>query len=364
MQQTPLYNQYASFGARVVDFHGWALPLQFAGIIEEHKQVRTEAGIFDCSHMGEFLVSGAEALATLDRLVIGNMSALAVGKCRYTVLLNEDGGILDDGVALRLSEEELLLVTNAGALDTVAALLEAKVPGTQNLSPQMAKIDLQGPLAPRILYEMGFECVAALGFWGGARLRWNNMDVIITRAGYTGEWGYELFVSNDDAPALWEQLAANPAVKPCGLGARDTLRMEMGYPLSGQDLTADRTALEAGLDRFIAWDTDFPGKERLEAQRDSGDYEVLTLVKSADKRAPRSGFELSHEGEVVGVITSGTFGPSVGCGIGLGFMPRALVQQGVQLEAGPRKLAVQVETSPFYKESTGRNKIDMQHLQP
>ena len=364
MQQTPLFEQYAKHNARVVDFHGWALPIQFAGIIEEHKQVRTEAGIFDCSHMGEFLFTGADAIAALDRLVIGSMTSLAVGKCRYTALLHEDGGILDDGVALRLSEEELLLVTNAGALDSVAALFQQKVPGAKNLSADLAKIDIQGPLAPRILSEFGFECVRSLTFWSGAQLYRKGLDLIITRAGYTGEWGYEIFVPNEGAADLWQELAAHPSVKPCGLGARDTLRMEMGYPLSGQDLTADRTALEAGLDRFIAWDTDFLGKARMEAQRDSGDYQVLTLLKSADKRAPRHGFELVYNGETAGVVTSGTFGPSVNCGIGLGYVPRALAQPGVMLEAGPRKLPVQIETPPFYKESTGRNRIEAHHLQP
>lgn len=362
MQQTPLFSQYEKHQARVVDFHGWALPLQFAGIMEEHKQVREKAGIFDCSHMGEFLIEGSESFAALDKLVIGDLSSLTVNKCRYTTLLHEDGGIMDDGVALRLSDEELLLVTNAGALDQVDALLNANVPSVKNLSDSLAKIDIQGPLAPRILMEFGFDCVAELGFWVGRRVAWEGMELIIARAGYTGEWGYELFVPVEGAVALWQLLASHPLVKPCGLGARDTLRLEMGYPLSGQDLTADRTALEAGLDRFIAWDTDFPGKARLEKQRDTQKYQKLVLLKSADKRAPRSGFVLKHEGEEVGAVTSGTFGPTVGYGIGLGYVPCHLATPGLSLEAGPRNLAVQIETPPFYKESTGRNKIDAQHL--
>jgi|LSQX01.3.fsa_nt_gb aminomethyltransferase len=362
MQQTPLFSQYAEHHGRVVDFHGWALPLQFSGIMEEHRQVREAAGIFDCSHMGEFLIRGRDSFAALDRLVIGDLSSLAVNKCRYTTLLHEDGGILDDGVALRLSEEELLLVTNAGALDTVDALLGAQVPSVENLSATLAKIDIQGPLVPRILLEFGFECVRHLGFWVGMRHEWKGLELIVARAGYTGEWGYELFVPAEGAVALWQMLAAHPSVKPCGLGARDTLRMEMGYPLSGQDLTADRTALEAGLDRFIAWDTDFPGKARMEQQRDSQDYQKLVLLRSADKRAPRNGFVLKHEGEEVGVVTSGTFGPTVAYGIGLGYVPCSLATPGVAFEAGPRNMTVQIETAPFYKESTGRKKIEAQQL--
>ena len=362
MQYTPLYEAYEQDGGKVVDFHGWGLPIQFRGILEEHRWVRQEAGIFDCSHMGEFLIHGAENIRAFSNLVVGDMVKLSVGRCRYTTLLSLSGGIIDDCVALKFSPEELFLVTNAGALDQVAGHLKRYVPEIENLSAAMAKIDVQGPLAPKVMLEAGFSGVDALSFWAGGRFTWDGVDVIVTRAGYTGELGYEIFVPDTAALRLWRVLRALPEVLPCGLGARDTLRTEMCYALSGQDVDEARTPLEAGLDRFIAWDTEFPGKSVMETQRESGDYQVLTPLRSVDKRAPRHGFELRQDGAVVGEVTSGTFGPSVGCGVGLGYIPAALARPGLQLEAGPRSLPVVVETAPLYKQATGRNRIEIGNL--
>lgn len=359
MQYTPLYEEYEKSGGKVVDFHGWGLPLQFRGILEEHRWVRQQAGIFDCSHMGEFLIRGAENISAFSNLVIGDMVKLAVGRCRYTTLLNDSGGIIDDCVALKLSPDTLFLVTNAGTLDQVDGLLKRHVPEIENLSDLTAKIDVQGPLAPKVMVATGFNGVEALSFWAGGRFTWDGVDMIVTRAGYTGELGYEIFVPESAAVRLWQALNAQPETAPCGLGARDTLRTEMCYPLSGQDVDETRTPLEAGLDRFIAWDTPFPGKPALEAQRDSGDYQVLTPLRSADKRAPRHGFELRHDDAVVGEVTSGTFGPSIECGIGLGYIPAALAHAGARFEAGPRSLPVFVETAPLYKLATGRNRIEI-----
>ena len=362
MQSTPLLNEYERHGGKVVDFHGWGLPLQFRGILEEHRWVRQQAGVFDCSHMGEFVIRGTDNIRSFSNLVIGDMVNLAAGRCRYTALLNDTGGILDDCVALRLSQEELFLVTNAGALDAVSAWLHRYVSEIEDISSDMAKIDVQGPLAPQVLLALGFNGVETMSFWSGRRSQWRGIDMIITRAGYTGELGYELFIPNDGAVPLWRALTALPEVMPCGLGARDTLRTEMGYPLSGQDVDETRTPVEAGLNRFIAWDTAFPGKPILEKQRDPGGHDTLAALRSADKRAPRHGFELRHDGVVVGIVTSGTFGPSVGCGIGLGYVPAALAQPGLALEAGPRALPVFVETLPFYKQATGRNRIVIGNL--
>ncbi len=362
MQYTPLFGEYECHGGKVVDFHGWGLPLQFQGILEEHRWARQQAGVFDCSHMAEFVIQGAESIRCFSNLVIGDMVKLAVGRCRYTALLNPSGGILDDGVALRLSPEEMFLVTNAGTVDSVSAWLSRHIPEIRNISGDMAKIDVQGPLAPQTLLKLGFAGVETMSFWAGCRYQWQGIDMVVTRAGYTGELGYELFLPNADAASLWRALVALPEVRPCGLGARDTLRTEMGYLLSGQDMDETRTPVEAGLDRFIGWDTEFPGKSVLEAQRDSGAYDVLVALRSADKRAPRHGFELRHEGAVVGTVTSGTFGPSVECGIGLGYVPVALARPGLRLEAGPRSLPVTIETLPFYKEATGRNRIEVGNL--
>ena len=359
MRSTPLFNEYARHDGRVVDFHGWELPLHFKGIIAEHHHVREKAGVFDCSHMGEFLIRGRSGIKALDRLLIGDMSAVRPGKCRYSAILNENAGIIDDCVALKLSDEELLLTTNAGPLEQVATLLDAQAPGVRNISDQTAKIDVQGPKAPAALRAMGLVGIEKLTFWTGMRLVWNEEDLIVTRAGYTGELGYELYMSHEAAPLVWRALMALPETMPCGLGARDTLRTEMGYPLSGQDVDETRTPLEAGMGRFIAWETSFPGKACLEAQRAAGDHRTLVALRSQDRRAPRHGYALYHEGTVIGEVTSGVFGPSVGCGVGLGYVPVALARPGMTLQAGPRNMNVRIETPPIYKQASGRNRVEL-----
>lgn len=356
MRYTPLHGIFEQYGAKVVDFHGWALPVQFSGIIQEHRHTREKAGLFDCSHMGEFLFRGAEAIAAFDRLVFSDMVNLRVGLCRYSAILNDNAGIIDDCVGLKLADDELYLVTNAGPMDELDALLGA-LPGAENLTDSTAKIDLQGPRSRDILLEMGFEPLRDLKYWNGLRMTWEGVELVVTRAGYTGELGYEIFLPNEQAIPLWERLAAHPDVTCCGLGARDTLRTEVGYPLNGEDLAPDKTPLESGMGRLIKWEKEFTGKAVLEAQRERGGHTVLTAIKSPDRRAPRHGFELKHEGEVVGRVTSGTFGPSVGCGVGLADLPRSLSTPGIALTAGPRDMRIETAAMPIYQEGTCRKKF-------
>lgn len=357
MQRTALYDEYAGSDAKVVDFHGWELPIQFSGIVEEHLHTRAKAGLFDCSHMGEFILLGQDAIRAFDRLVFSDMVGLPVGRCRYSALLNANGGIVDDCVGLRLAEDTLYFVTNAGPLDEVSAMLRALGPGVRDVSSETAKIDLQGPRSRDILLEIGMEAVAPLNYWNGARLQWEGVELVVTRAGYTGELGYEIFLPNAHAPRLWRRLLAHPDVRPCGLGARDTLRTEMGYPLNGSDLAPDRTPLECGMERFIAWNTEFPGKAVIRAQRERGDYRVLAAICSQDRRAPRPGFEVKHGNMVVGEVTSGTFGPSLGLGVGLARVDAALAPPGTALTVGPRDMAIETRAIPVYGAGTCRMKF-------
>lgn len=356
MRYTPLHGIFEQYGGKVVDFHGWALPVQFAGIIQEHQHTREKAGLFDCSHMGEFVLRGAEAIAAFDRLVFSDMVNLRIGLCRYSAILNEQGGVIDDCVGMKLDADTLYLVTNAGPLDEVHGLL-ADIPGVENVSDATAKIDLQGPLARDILLETGFEAVHDVKYWNGLRMTWEGQEIVVTRAGYTGEVGYEIFVPNELAIPLWQRLAAHPEVACCGLGARDTLRTEVGYPLNGEDLAPDKTPLESGMDRLIKWDKEFVGKAALEAQRDAGNHTVLVAIKSLDRRAPRHGFEVKHDGVVVGTVTSGTFGPSVGCGVGLADLPRSLSKPGIALTAGLRDLPLETAEIPIYAGGTCRKQF-------
>lgn len=354
MRQTPLHGEYAGLGAKVVDFNGWALPVQFSGIIDEHNHTRTKAGVFDCSHMGEFLLRGADALAAFDRLVFSDFGGLKIGPCRYSALLNERGGIIDDCVGLRLDADTFYLITNAGPLDKVAALLAEHVPGVENISDATAKIDVQGPLARQVLLDLGFEGIAPMKYWTGGRAQWRGTEIVVSRAGYTGELGYELYIPREIAVDLWRALIAHESCLPCGLGARDTLRLETSKPLNGEDLSEDITPLEAGMEKLVAWGKDFTGKAALEAQRAKNEYHRLVSIVSADRRAPRHHFEVKHEGQVVGHVSSGTFGPSLGCGVGFAYVPEALTAPGTALTCGPKDMPITVAEMPVYKHGTCR----------
>ena len=358
MQRTPLFDQYNENGAKVVDFHGWALPIQFIGIVAEHLHTRTKAGLFDCSHMGEFLLTGSEAIDALDRIVCSDITGLKTTRCRYSAFLNEQGGIIDDCVAVRLSEQDVYLVTNAGPLDEICDVLPETINGIKHLSEETTKIDLQGPLSRDILLEVGLSDIESLRHWQGIRSSYKGEDIIITRAGYTGELGYELFVPNAIGPDLWQTLAAHPEVQRCGLGARDTLRTEVGYALNGEDLSKTRTPLESGMEHLIHWDKEFTGKQALITQKDNAKHNVLVAIKSSDRRSPRPGFKIRHDGIEVGEVTSGTYGPSVGCGVGLAQLPIHLAAAGTSLTAGPKELPIETAEIPIYKEGTYRIKFE------
>ncbi|HNT88450.1 MAG TPA: glycine cleavage system aminomethyltransferase GcvT, partial [Candidatus Hydrogenedentes bacterium] len=254
MRRTPLCDEYARLGAKVVDFHGWALPVQFGGIIEEHLHTRSQAGLFDCSHMSEFLLQGRDAIAALDRLVFSDFVGLKSGRCRYSALLNDAGGVVDDCVAMRLDEETLYLVTNAGPVGAVEALFARHGVTAANVSDTTAKIDVQGPRSRDVLLAVGLEAAGPLPYWSARRMGWREHEILVARAGYTGELGYELYVPNEVAVDLWRAFLEHPETAPCGLGARDTLRLEVGYPLYGEDASEEKTPLECGMERFIVWE--------------------------------------------------------------------------------------------------------------
>lgn len=358
MLKTPLYDEYARYGPKVVDFHGWALPVQFRGIVEEHLHTRAQAGVFDCSHMGEFLLRGRAALEAFDALVFSELHALKVGRCRYSAFLNDRGGIVDDCVFFKLDPETVYLVTNAGPLDTVAALLRDACPDVANVSETTVKIDVQGPASRQVLLDLEVEGIAGMKYWTGGKARWRGVEFIVTRAGYTGELGYELYLPAELGPDLWHALLAHAACMPCGLGARDTLRLETSKPLNGEDLGEDITPLEAGMSPLIQWNKDFRGRPALEALRDKGGYPVLSAIRSVDRRAPRHGFEIKREGIAVGRVSSGTFGPSLGCGVGLAYLPQPLAAPGNALVCGPRDLPILTAAMPLYDRGTCRMAFD------
>lgn len=354
MQRTPLYDEHLALGGKVVDFHGWALPVQFAGIVQEHAHTRTHSSLFDCSHMGEFIVRGADAIRAYGRLITSDLDALRVGRGRYGLMLHEDGGIIDDVISIRLTEDELYVVTNAGPLDTVSERIRGAHAGCRDVSSATAKIDIQGPAARDILAREISEA-SELKYFEARRVQWRGAEIVLSRTGYTGELGFELFVPSGLSVMLWRTLIAHEGVAPAGLGARDTLRTEMGYSLSGQDFDASRTPLEASLDAFIAWNTEFTGKQALEEQKHAGAYDRLTPIRTGDRRSPRHEFDVHDAGTRVGVVTSGTFGPSVGYGIGLAYVRPEYAEPGRALTAGPKALPVETAELPFYRHGTCRS---------
>ena len=357
MQKTALHDLHEKLGGKIVDFNGWALPLQFAGIVKEHEHTRTKASLFDCSHMGEYLVKGTDAIDAFSREIISDLSKIPVGRCRYGALLSEAGGIMDDLITFRMAEDELYVVTNAGPLEHVTERLCAKNPGITHVSYDTSKIDIQGPLARECALKAGFKPAESLKYFNATWTDWEGHRVLIARTGYTGELGYELFVDNSLAETVWERFYEMDGVELAGLGARDTLRAEVGYGLSGQVFNENVTPLEANMGAFIDWDTEFVGKEALSKQRDENNYSVLTPIKTDNRRSPRHDFEVHHEGAVVGTVTTGTFGPSVGHGIGYARIPQSLSAPGTALTAGPKNLEIQTCTAPFYASGTCRTKL-------
>jgi len=305
--------------------------------------------------MGEFLIEGDAGIRAFDRLVFSDMVGLRTGRCRYSSILNEQAGIVDDIVVLKLDDDTLYVVTNAVPLTRVSETIRSYTRTARDLSDATAKIDVQGPLSRQVLLKAGLKDIEPLKYYGCCRTQWRGGAIIVARAGYTGELGYELYTPNDLAPALWEELLDYEEVEPAGLGARDTLRMEMGYTLYGQDVDESKTTLEASMGQFVYWGRGFIGRDALCLRKEKHDYQVRTGIRSKDRRSPRPQQEVRYNGEAVGVVTSGTYGPSVGCGVGMAYVPSDLAAPGTELTVGPKDLPVETAAFPFYKEGTCRN---------
>lgn len=347
---SPLELEHVRLGGRLVPFAGWSMPVQYSSITEEHHAVRRSAGIFDISHMGEFFVSGPGAAAWLDGLLTNRLSRLQPGQGQYTLLLNEQGGVIDDLIIYRLDAEEFFLVVNAGCVARDEEWMRARLPAEgvvfQNRSFEFAALALQGPRTTALL-ESGFEG------WdlpprNGVRA---GGSVIVCRTGYTGEDGVEIFCPVM-AAAAWFQRFLDAGARPCGLGARDTLRLEMGYPLNGADLTPERTPLEAGLGRFVDLEKDFTGAEVLRRQKGTPHDRLCGLRMTAAGPPPRAHYAVLHHGEKVGELTSGGIAPSLGgAGIGMAYVPAALARPGtrVEIDVRGRPHPAEVVARPFYR---------------
>jgi aminomethyltransferase len=354
LKRTPLYAAHLEWGAKMVPFGGWEMPVQYSGILEEHAAVRERVGLFDISHMGEFLVAGPNAEAVLNELFSNDIRKINVGQAQYTLLCNEHGGIIDDLIAYRIEPSVFLVIVNASNIEKDFAWMNArasKAAVLDDLSDRMAALALQGPQAVKVLPEAG-----SIPHFGVSRLAVFDKQCWVARTGYTGEDGFEIVCDAADAAALWARLLERGeplGIKPCGLGARDTLRLEMCYPLHGNDITEETTPLEAGLGKFVSFDKGaFVSSDILARQKEEGIRRKLIAFKMTEKSPPpRSHYAILAGGRKIGEITSGTQSPTLGVGIGMGYVEAAEAQVGkpIQIEIRGKKFHAVIEKKPILK---------------
>jgi aminomethyltransferase len=354
LKRTPLYECHVESGARLVDFAGWEMPVQYQGVIEEHRAVRTAAGIFDVSHMGEVRVKGAGAESFLQRLTPNDVSKLAPGRAHYSGLLTDQGTYVDDLLIYRIGAEEFLVVVNASNAERdfewMASRADAGVQVT-NESDRWALIALQGPKAVEILRPIATEGAIDLKYYGFLQGEVAGRPALISRTGYTGEDGFELYVAPEDAPAIWRRLLEAGAL-PAGLGARDTLRLEASMALYGHEIDESTTPFEAGLAWVVKMNKgDFQGREALAAQQAEGPRRKLVGFEVQGRGIARQGHEVKADGETVGSVTSGTWSPSFEKALGMAYVPVGMAAPGTPLEIGVRGKALPavVVEMPFYR---------------
>jgi len=357
LKRTPLHAAHVRLGARMIPFGGWDMPVQYSGIVEEHRAVRSAVGCFDVSHMGEFEFRGPDALQTLQRLTTNDVSTLGVGQVQYSLLCYEDGGIVDDLTLYRLTDDHYMMTVNASNIDKDWAWVSSHLDGhveAKNVSEDTGLIAVQGPHAERLLGRLSDVDVTTIGYYHFRQGRVGGVPAIVSRTGYTGEDGFELYLPAASTAVVWEGLLAEgkgEGATPIGLGARDTLRLEMKYALYGNDIDQTTNPLEAGLGWVVKPAKGaFLGRDAIERVRAAGLARRLVGFEMVERAVARHGYPILHEGTSVGVVTSGSYGPSVDKYIGIGYVPTALapVGSGIAIEVRGRGQGARVVKTPFH----------------
>jgi aminomethyltransferase len=359
-KQTPLHARHTALGARMAPFGGYEMPIQYGGIIAEHRAARTGVAVFDTCHMGEFRLRGPSACADLEGLVSSRVDTIPVGQCRYGFLCNPEGGVIDDEITYRIADDEFLMVVNAGTQDgDFEWIADHLSPTTEidNESDRTAKVDVQGPASAKMLQPLLAGDLSELKFYRFQHSSYAGKEVLVSRTGYTGEMGFEVYTDPRTGTRLWDDLIERGAT-PAGLGARDTLRLEMGFPLYGHELSATRNAAESGLLRAIAPDKTFVGSPVvLDGARRTQKLVGLALQ---GRRAAREGDTVVEDsGGQAGIVTSGSFSPSLGCSIALAYVDIHHSSPGTALCVATARatLRATVTQTPFYHEATGRRPV-------
>jgi aminomethyltransferase len=376
-KRTPLYDEHTRLGAKIVPFAGWLMPVQYTSIVEEHHAVRSNVGIFDISHMGQLIVEGSGTREWLNTLLTNNIDKLAVGTGQYTFLLNERGGIIDDLIVYRIEEQKFLLVVNASRTDEDFAWLEthkvehasglpaagdrkpeACATNLTNRSADFGGVAIQGPRVAELFHALFGDNVDLPPRNHIVDLPFDGTSVSVARTGYTGEDGVEVFFRASDAVKFWNAALEKGkplGIKPCGLGARDTLRLEMCYPLNGSDLSPQRNPIDAGLGFFVdLTKSKFIGRDALLQTKGSGPQEKLVSFRMKEKGPPpRPHYAVFENGERIGEVTSGTLSPSLNWGVGMAYVwaSHAKIGGQIDIEIRERKFPATIEKKPFYKKS-------------
>lgn len=350
MPESPLKAIHEQLGASFTDFGGWTMPLKYDNELEEHRAVRGDVGIFDLSHMGEIDVTGPDAGAFLDFALISSLSTLKVGKAKYSMIVAEDGGILDDLISYKLADDHYLVVPNAANTSAVWLAFQARAEGFDveltNRSEEIALIAVQGPRSLEVLAPLVDGAPGELSYYSAGEMKLGDIDVIVARTGYTGEDGFEIYSSFADAPAVWDAVAGHGT--PCGLAARDSLRLEASMPLYGHELSADITPVEAGMGRaFAKKEADFVGKEALAGRQPRV---VIAGLTSSQRRAAREGAVVYLGEERIGEVTSGQPSPTLGYPVALAHLDpeHAEIGTDVEIDIRGRRYPFTIVETPFY----------------
>jgi aminomethyltransferase len=364
-RKTALYERHEKLGGKMVDFAGWLLPVQYESILGEHEHCRGSAVVFDTSHMGQFYFTGPAAGEQLGKLCTQDPAALKVGRCKYGFLLNENGGVLDDTILMRLGGQQYLLVVNAGTLDGDLGWIQHHMSGAAGVElvnrsgAGWGKLDLQGPRSAEVLAPMVDIDLHKLGYFGVTEATCRGRRLVLSRTGYTGELGYEIMAPADDLVRMFDRLMASAIVRPAGLGARDSLRLEMCYPLYGHELNPLRTPIEADLGGFVKLDRDFAGSEALRKQTAAGTRQKLIAFRSDSRRRANPDNAILCEGRPAGTVTSAAFSPSLKVSVGMGYVdaPLAVPGQELTVDTGRVELPVVVSEKPLYTHGTCRASV-------
>ena len=355
--RTSLYHAHVALGARTVPFGGWDMPVQYSGILAEVKAVRTAVGLFDVSHMGRLYISGPQATDFLDWVLTGSAGSLRVERARYCMICNETGGVIDDTIFYRLAEDRYLLIPNAGNRMSVVAWFQRWIDSKfsegckmEDRTEATALLALQGPQAAETLdtvctLESGEPPSSLHTFaWGEGTLDGNH--IFIGRTGYTGEDGFEIVTDSENAESAWQNFLDQGAV-PCGLGARDVLRLEAGLPLHGHEIDEQKTPIEAGLERFVRFDKEYVGAPVLRQQHEQGVERTLVGLVTPGRSAPRQDYPILSQGQEIGQVTSGSYSPTLDTSIGMGYVSVRHATPGQQVDLDIRGRIVQAEIVPL-----------------